>query len=69
MTGPGPETGTAFPGTSALLWSDDAKKRLENVPKFARPMAVMAIERYAKEHKITTITPDVMNAAREKMGI
>lgn len=67
--GSGPDTGTAPPGTTALLWSDDAKKRLENVPKFARPMAVMAIERYAKEHKISTITPEVMNAAREKMGI
>jgi len=51
-----------------LLWNDDAKKRLENVPEFARPMAIMAIERYAKEHKITTITPEVMSAAREKIG-
>lgn len=67
--GSGPDTGTVIPGAAALLWTDDAKKRLENVPKFARPMAVMAIERYAKEHKITTITPEVMNAAREKMGI
>jgi nucleotide-binding universal stress UspA family protein len=67
--GSGPNTSNASPGTAALLWSDDAKKRLENVPKFARPMAVMAIERYAKENKIPTITPEVMNAAREKMDI
>ena len=68
---PVPARTTARPATAgrALLWDDDAKKRLENVPKFARPMAVMAIERYAKEHKITTITPDVMSDAREKMGI
>ena len=58
----------ALPDKPALLWSDDAKKRLENVPGFARPMAIMAIERYAKEHKISTITPEVMNAAREKLG-
>jgi len=58
----------AGPIRPALLWSDDAKKRLENVPGFARPMAIMAIERYAIEHHITTITPEVMNAAREKMG-
>jgi nucleotide-binding universal stress UspA family protein len=66
---PDPDTEPAGPEKPAILWDDDAKKRLDNVPKFARPMAVMAIERYAKEHKITTITPEVMNAAREKMGI
>jgi nucleotide-binding universal stress UspA family protein len=65
---PGPGTGIPVFGQSEIVWNDDAKKRLENVPKFARPMAVMAIERYAKEHKITTITPDVMGAAREKLG-
>ena len=63
---PGMDPGVA--GRPALLWNDDAKKRLENVPGFARPMAIMAIERYATEHKITTITPEVMSAAREKIG-
>jgi len=66
---PDPDTGPASHGRQGITWDDDAKKRLLNVPKFARPMAVMAIERYAKEHKITTITPDVMSDAREKMGI
>lgn len=66
--GPGMDTGTAAPSQPALVWSDDAKIRLENVPKFAQPMAILAIERYAKEHNITTITPDVMHAAREKIG-
>jgi nucleotide-binding universal stress UspA family protein len=56
------------PQTTVLSWSEAAKKRLENVPVFARPMAIMAIERYAKEHHITTITPEVMSAAREKLG-
>jgi nucleotide-binding universal stress UspA family protein len=65
---PGPETGTDIPGKPAMAWNDDAKKRLENVPKFAQPMAILAIERYAKEHSITTITPEVMHAAREKIG-
>jgi nucleotide-binding universal stress UspA family protein len=66
-------SGTGSPpapsGQPPLLWTDEAKKRLENVPKFARPMAVMAIERYAKEQKISTITPEVMAAARENVGI
>jgi nucleotide-binding universal stress UspA family protein len=63
-----PPTGMPGSGQPALVWSDDAKKRLENVPKFARPMAVLAIERYAKEHGIATITPEVMQAARENLG-
>ena len=47
-----------------LVWNEDAKKRLENIPKFARPMAVLAIERYAREHRITLITPEVMKEVR-----
>jgi nucleotide-binding universal stress UspA family protein len=48
-----------------VIWDDEAKKRLENIPRFARPMAVLAIERYAKEQGIQRITPEVMKAARE----
>jgi len=47
-----------------LIWDDEAKKRLENIPVFARPMAVLAIERYAREHHINLITPEVMMEAR-----
>ncbi len=65
---PGPDAIPDNASRTALLWSDEAKKRLENVPGFARPMAIMAIERYAKEHRISTITPEVMNRAREKFG-
>ncbi|MDD4460212.1 MAG: universal stress protein [Proteiniphilum sp.] len=65
----GPANSTSIPNQPALLWSDDAKKRQDNVPEFARPMAIMAIERYAKKHKITTVTLEVMNAARERLDI
>lgn len=65
---PGRDTIPENASHATLLWSDEAKKRLENVPVFARPMAIMAIERYAKEHRITTITSEVMNNAREKLG-
>jgi nucleotide-binding universal stress UspA family protein len=65
---PGTDTGATVFDQPSLVWNDEAKKRLENVPKFAQPMAILAIERYAKEHKITMITPEVMHAAREKIG-
>ncbi|HII06714.1 MAG TPA: universal stress protein [Methanotrichaceae archaeon] len=60
---------TSITDQPALLWSDDAKKRLDNIPGFARKMTIMAIERHAKEHKISTITPEVMNATRKKLDI
>jgi nucleotide-binding universal stress UspA family protein len=47
-----------------VSWNEEAQKRLENIPSFARPMAVLAIERYAKENGIKIITPDVMKNAR-----
>lgn len=65
----GTESDTEPVHQPAIIWNEEAKKRLENVPGFARPMAIMAIERYAREHKITIITPEIMNSAREKLGI
>jgi hypothetical protein len=47
-----------------VIWSDEAKKRLEKIPNFARPMAILAIERYATEHEYETITPEIMKKAR-----
>jgi nucleotide-binding universal stress UspA family protein len=49
-----------------VIWDEEAKHRLENIPSFARPMAVLAIERYAKEKGITVITPMVMQEARHR---
>ena len=57
------------PLKSGISWDDEAKKRLERVPAFARPMAVMAIERFAQENGHSVITPKIMDLAREKLGI
>lgn len=51
-----------------LVWTDEARKRLEHVPAFARPMAMLGIERYARAHDIVTITPDVVDSARRIYG-
>jgi nucleotide-binding universal stress UspA family protein len=59
----------AQPLRSGITWSEEAKERLSHVPSFARPMAVMAIERFAQENGYSFITPDIMNRAREKLGI
>lgn len=51
------------------LWTEQAEKKLEKVPAFVRGMAQGAIERYAVENGYGEITPDVMDQARDLMGI
>jgi len=48
-----------------LEWSDEAKERLRRLPSFARGMVVKGAERYAAEHGIGVITPEVLQAVRE----
>lgn len=50
-------------------WTEEAEKRLENVPSFVRNMARHAIERYAMEEGHETITPELMNLARHQLGM
>ena len=56
------------PLASTLLWTDEARRRLDRVPVFARPMAALAIERFAQENRETVITPEIMTRAKERMG-
>jgi len=58
----------ASPG-AALHWDDEAKEKIGRIPSFARPMALLAIERYAREQGIDRITPAVMDAARRRSGL
>lgn len=53
---------------STISWSAEAQARLQNLPSFVRSMVAKGVERYAKEHGIAVITPDVMKAAREQAG-
>jgi radical SAM protein with 4Fe4S-binding SPASM domain len=49
-----------------LVWSEAAQARLRRLPAFARGMVAKGVERYATEHGISHITPDVMQAVRER---
>jgi hypothetical protein len=51
---------------NGLTWTEDAERRLENIPDFIRPMARREIERIAKERGMATITAQVMDEAKEK---
>lgn len=59
-------SGSVLPESGSVLWTDEAKARLERIPTFARSMAMLSIERFAKEQGIREITPEVMMKARER---
>jgi hypothetical protein len=51
-----------------LIWSEEARIRLHNIPEFIRPMAKMGIENYAKEQGLQEIDIKVLDKARESFG-
>jgi DNA-directed RNA polymerase subunit RPC12/RpoP len=57
------------PGPGEVPWTAEAEGRLERVPAFVRPMARKAIERFAQERGYGTITGEVMDQARDFMGM
>lgn len=46
-----------------------AEARLLRLPPIARPMARMAVSRYARERGLATVTPEVMDDYRARMGL
>ncbi len=52
-----------------LVWTPEARERIGKVPSFARPMAVLGVERYAREHDLQTITPGVLDEVRKRSGL
>jgi Proto-chlorophyllide reductase 57 kD subunit len=61
--------GTGGDGAAMVAWTVDAAGRLERIPAFIRPMARQAIERFAQERGYSTVTDEVMNQARDFMGM
>ena len=51
----------------ALIWESEAEERLQNVPGMARPMAKAAIERYARQNGLGSISVAVMDEARSRL--
>ncbi|HSB79929.1 MAG TPA: radical SAM protein [Candidatus Methylomirabilis sp.] len=57
-----------MPVEPTLVWSVEAQARLKGIPGFARGMVVASVERYARDRGMAVITPDLMQAVRERMG-
>jgi Proto-chlorophyllide reductase 57 kD subunit len=73
--GPGCPFAAMIPGLSEAAtgdgptWTPEAEARIDRIPVFVRPMAKMAIERYARERGYAAITQAVMDEAREGLGL
>ena len=50
-------------------WSGDAETRLAKVPSFVRGMVKKIYSDYARDRSISEITPEVMDRAREELGL
>jgi hypothetical protein len=57
------------PVTGAVVWSEEARERLSNVPSFVRGMVKRIYADYARERGIATITPAIMDQARTDLGL
>ena len=55
-------------GEEGVVWVEAAEARLQRLPPLARPMAWMAISRYARERGWTTVTLELMGEYRARMG-
>jgi nucleotide-binding universal stress UspA family protein len=65
----GEQASVPEPPGETLAWTEEARARIGKIPPFARSMAVLAIERYAREQGTSTVTPEIMDLAREKFGL
>jgi hypothetical protein len=61
--------GASADAGSIVAWTVDAAGRLDRIPAFIRPMARQAIERFAQERGYRTVTAEVMDQARDFMGM
>ena len=61
----GSETGDS----PAILWTQEALKRLDNIPEFVRPMAVQGIEKMALDMEYSEINEKVLDEAKEFFGM
>ena len=52
-----------------LTWSPEALERLERVPSFVRGMVKRIYADWARERRLATITPEVMDRARSELGL
>ena len=50
----------------SLYWTDEAEEKVRRAPPFLQKMIRSVVERYAKDHGCSRITPDLVDEAKEK---
>ncbi|MFQ5441496.1 MAG: universal stress protein [Thermodesulfobacteriota bacterium] len=63
-----PETGSRLNGEGPFRWTDEARKKLERVPPFARGVARMMIEEAAGKAGVSEITAEFAGRVKKDMG-
>jgi hypothetical protein len=61
-------TGMAAAGDEPV-WSEAAERRLAAAPRFVQGMVRRLYADWAREHGVTEVTPEIMNRAREDLGL
>ena len=61
--------GAASDGGAGIVWTPEARARLENIPEFARPMAETGIEKFARDNGHDRVDEGVMDEAKEFFGM
>ena len=56
-------------GKGAPVWTKEAESELGKVPSFVQKTARDGVEKYAREHDIAEITPEVLRDARKAAGL
>ncbi|MFQ5854845.1 MAG: PCP reductase family protein [Anaerolineae bacterium] len=51
------------------VWTPAALERLKAAPRFVQPMIRQAYVDYARQHGLQEITPEVMDVARQALGM
>ncbi len=55
-------------GEGGVVWAEAAEARLQRVPPLARPLARIAVSRYARERGVTTVTAELIDEYRARIG-
>ena len=52
--------------TDELVWTEEARARLNYIPSFVRGMVSQRVENHAREQGLTEITADLMHKVRQE---
>ena len=52
-----------------VAWTEEAQKRLENIPEFVRPMARVGIEKFARDRGLDRVDESVLDEAKDFFGM